>query len=56
MYDVILVHIGENESYQLFDPKIIIIIFNNYFNYYYYYNINFPTGHLTPRANGHLSP
>ena len=26
MYDVILVHIGENETYQLFDSKIIIII------------------------------
>lgn len=41
MYDVILVHIGENETYQLSDRKIIII-FNNYFNYYYY-DINFPT-------------
>ena len=42
MYDVILVHIGENETYQLFDPKIMFIIFKNYFNYYYY-DINFPT-------------
>ena len=42
MYDVILVHNGENETYHLFDPKIMIIIFKNYFNYYYY-DINFST-------------
>ena len=47
MYDVILVHIGENETYQLFDPKIMIIIFKNYFNYYYY-DINFPTEQQKP--------